>query len=72
MQIIELKIAGMNCGACVGHVTRALQNGTGVKSALVDLESASAQVSGENLDSGDLIAAVEEEGYGAQIAPSPS
>jgi copper chaperone len=70
MKNIKLNIEGMSCGACVGHVTRGLQNVPGVQSAVVDLASASAQVSGEELDAAKLIEAVEEEGYQAQIAPS--
>lgn len=65
---INLKISGMSCGACVGHVTKALQSVPGVSSALVDLESKSARVEGENLDLKQLQAAVEEEGYSAQSA----
>ena len=66
MQTLDLKISGMSCGACVGHVTRALQSAPGVKSAIVDLASQSARVQGENLDVEQLKAAVEEEGYEAQ------
>jgi copper chaperone len=62
MQTIELKISGMTCGACVSHVTKALQSVTGVQSAVVDLAGATAHVSGD--------------GYGAQpsegAAPTPS
>lgn len=65
MKTIQLKISGMTCGACVGHVTQALQNVPGVQSAVVDLAAAQAVVTGESLDSSLLVAAVEEEGYGA-------
>lgn len=68
MKTIELNIQGMTCSACVGHVTRGLQSVAGVQNAVVNLESASAQVSGEELDATQLIEAVEEEGYEAQIA----
>ena len=69
MQTIELSISGMTCGACVGHVTKALQGVPGVQKATVDLAGAQAIVAGESLDVAQLTAAVEEEGYGAaQIA----
>ena len=68
MEILNLKISGMSCGACVSHVTRALQTVPGVSSALVDLQSQSARVQGENLDLARIQAAIEEEGYQAQIA----
>jgi copper chaperone CopZ len=70
MQTIELNIQGMTCGACVGHVTRGLQNVAGVQSAVVDLATASARVSGQELDAARLIEAVEEEGYQGQVAPA--
>jgi copper chaperone CopZ len=70
MSNIELKITGMSCGACVSHVTKALQNVAGVRAASVDLGSQIARVEGEDLDGAALVAAVEEEGYGAvQSAP---
>ena len=66
MQTIELKVAGMTCGSCVVHVSKALQSVPGVESAVVDLANASARVSGENFDIPALLASVEEEGYTAQ------
>ncbi len=55
----------MTCGACVHHVTKGLQGVSGVQNVRVDLASARARVSGDLLDASQLIAAVEEEGYGA-------
>ncbi len=68
METINLKISGMTCGACVGHVTKALQTAPGVSSAVVDLANQSARVEGSNLDVAQLKAAIEEEGYQAQSA----
>lgn len=68
MQTITLNISGMTCGACVGHVTKGLQNVAGVQNVTVDLASAQAKVSGESLDVTQLVSAVEEEGYGARSA----
>lgn len=68
METLNLKISGMSCGACVGHVSRALQTTPGVTNAIVDLDSHSARVEGDNLDVEQLKAAVEEEGYEAEVA----
>lgn len=62
-----LKVSGMNCGACVGHVTKALQNVGGVQSATVDLQSGTATVQhNEDAAPNALIEAVVEAGFGAQ------
>jgi len=63
----KLKIEGMTCEMCVRHVTNALQNTPGVSRAAVVLETDSAMVEGNNFDNNQLIEAVREEGYGAQI-----
>ena len=68
MENLNLKISGMSCGACVSHVTKALQSVPGVSSALVDLASQSARVEGQNLDLAQIKFAVDEEGYQAEIA----
>lgn len=65
MSTIELNIEGMSCSACVSHVTKALESVPGVSSAQVDLNTRSAQVTGEALSGAALVAAVEEEGYNA-------
>ena len=65
-----LSIAGMSCGACVRHVTRALDGMTGVVHAQVDLRTNEAIV--EHIpgyvDAAALIAAVRDAGYEAGIA----
>ena len=62
-----LRVTGMNCGACVNHVTQALQEVAGVQSAAVDLSSGQATVQhDENATAQALIEAVEAAGYGAQ------
>jgi copper chaperone CopZ len=64
-----LKVTGMNCGACVNHVTNALQGVEGVTSAAVDLESGTATVKHEaSVQPQTLVEAVEEDGYGAELA----
>ncbi len=67
MQTMELEVSGMMCQACVGHVTRALQSVAGVDSATVDLDSKRARVQHDDARPGDLVAAVEEEGYEARV-----
>lgn len=67
MQMIELDVQGMSCGACVGHVTRALQTLSGVQSARVNLEEQQALVSFDpaQVTVDQMIAAVDDEGYKA-------
>lgn len=77
MSSIELKVSGMSCGACVLHLTRALEAVEGVRAAHVDLESQTARIEGESgdgvaLDGASLVAVVEEEGYEAVQVSSPS
>ena len=70
VRVTTLRIAGMSCGACVRHVTRALDGMTGVVHAQVDLRTNEAIV--EHLpgyvDAEALIAAVRDAGYEAGIA----
>ena len=62
---IELEITGMTCDHCVRSVTNALKDVEGVADAVVSLEKKQAIVTAEEVDLPALIAAVEEEGYGA-------
>jgi copper chaperone CopZ len=70
VQTTVLAIAGMSCGACARHVTRALDGMTGVVHVSVDLRTNEASV--EHLpafvDAASLIAAVRGAGYGARVA----
>jgi copper chaperone len=66
--IIELKIEGMSCGHCVRSVKDALEGIPGVKSAAVALDPGSARIEAEGVSTADLVAAVEEEGYRAEVA----
>ena len=67
MTQIELNITGMTCGHCQAGVTQALKGVLGVSDAQVDLGTGKAVVQG-NAELEQLIAAVVEEGYGAQVA----
>ncbi|ADV65926.1 CopZ family metallochaperone [Deinococcus maricopensis] len=62
----ELSISGMTCGHCQAAVTKALKDVPGVQNAEVNLQDGSATVEGD-ASAQALIAAVVEEGYGAQI-----
>ena len=62
----ELNISGMTCGHCQTAVTRALRSVSGVQNVQVDLQTGIAIVEGQP-DLRALLAAVTEEGYGAQI-----
>lgn len=56
----------MNCGACVSHVTKSLQDVAGVQSADVDLTSGVATVQHDkNTDPARLVGAVTEAGFQA-------
>ena len=62
----DLIVSGMTCGHCQTAVTQALKAVPGVENVNVDLQSGMAQVQGQ-ADQQALIAAVKEEGYGAQL-----
>ncbi len=62
----ELNISGMTCGHCQSAVTKALKAVSGVEQVDVNLADGSAQVQGQ-ADPQALLAAVKDEGYGAQL-----
>ena len=62
----ELTVNGMTCGHCETAVKNALKSVPGVQEVRVDLRGGTASVQGE-ADPQALIAAVTEEGYGAQV-----
>ena len=67
MQTVTLKIEGMMCDACLGHVTKALQALDGVQSAAVSLKFNQALVNYDpaKANVAQMIAAIGEEGYTA-------
>ncbi|MDP2875169.1 MAG: cation transporter [Holophaga sp.] len=65
--MLKLKIDGMTCGHCAMHVKKALLDVPGVSSADVDLQAKEATIQGQ-ADTQALVAAVEAEGYSAQLA----
>ncbi len=62
----ELIVSGMTCGHCQSAVTKALKSVPGVEDVNVDLAGGTAQVQGQ-ADPQALMAAVQEEGYGAEL-----
>ena len=71
----ELAVTGMTCGNCVRHVTEAIQNVNGVRSALVSLDSRKASVRwdpGHEQNVPALIQAIEAAGYGAKVIDAHS
>ncbi|GGR21116.1 CopZ family metallochaperone [Deinococcus ruber] len=66
----ELNISGMTCGHCQTAVTNALKRVPGVQDARVDLKTGKAVVEG-HAELPALLAAVTEEGYGAQLHQHP-
>lgn len=67
MNTTQLNVTGMSCGHCVKAVEKALGAVPGVESVQVSLDAGQATVQG-NADVQALIAAVKEEGYGAEVA----
>jgi copper chaperone len=67
VQATTFRIAGMSCGACVRHVTRAVEGMAGVVNVDVDLAKGQAVVEHlpESIDELGLIAAIKDAGYSA-------
>ena len=70
MANIKLRVTGMTCGHCQAKVERALRGTRGVYSAFVDLQSGEAEIDFEDdtVTTGQLVAAVQQAGYGAKLA----
>lgn len=66
--MITLKVEGMTCGHCVAAVNQALAQVPGVERVVeVSLERGEAVLDGAP-DPAQVIAAIEDEGYRAQVA----
>src|SRR2546428_13037984 len=71
----ELAVTGMTCGNCARHVTEAIQKVSGVRNALVSLDSRRASVRwepGHEQNVPALIQAIEAPGYGAKAIEAHS
>ncbi len=64
---IILDISGMTCSSCVAKVEKALKNVDGVKEVSVNFASEKAKVVYENLNSQDLLKAVDKVGFKASL-----
>ena len=67
MSEINLSVSGMTCGSCVKHVTNALKPLDGVEDVAVDLAAGKVKITRAMNKSDDLIAALIEDGYQAQL-----
>lgn len=67
MSEINLDVSGMTCGSCVKHVTNALKALDGVGDVSVDLAAGKVKVTRATDKADDLIAALIEDGYPAQL-----
>ena len=73
METINLTVSGMTCGACVGPVEKAINSIAGVQKVEVDLASGIVKVEGNvSQHVKEIIAALEEEGYLAQVSTGVS
>ena len=68
MKTLELKVIGMNCGACANAVQSALAAVHGVRRAEVSLERGSVRVEHDGADEQALLRADAEEGYEAAMS----
>lgn len=69
-KIIQLSLTGVTCAACVGRIEKALSQSQGVVAAQVNFVSRTAEVSGGHVQ--QLIQAVQDAGYGAQLIVDPA
>jgi copper chaperone len=67
MDELTLKITGMSCGHCVGQVTKALTRLDGVQVNSVKVGEAIVVYDPREIVSTEIIQAVNEAGYGAQL-----
>ena len=68
MDELTLKITGMSCGHCVGQVTKALTRLDGVQVNSVKVGEAIVVYDQREIDPTEIIEAVNEAGYEAQLA----
>lgn len=67
MTTVKLDVDGMHCGGCVSRVESALDAVDGVERVDVSLDRHEATVEGDGVGVPDLVAAVEDAGYGASV-----
>jgi copper chaperone CopZ len=64
--MVKLKVTGMTCNHCAAAVNKALSGVQGAKDVRVNLKQGEATIEG-SAKPDDLIKAVVEEGYGAEM-----
>jgi Cu+-exporting ATPase len=67
--ITQLSLSGVTCAGCVGRIEKALNQAPGVVAAQVNFASRTAEISGGNAQ--QLITAVQDAGYDAQVIEDP-
>ncbi len=67
MQQIEFEVKGMTCSHCAESVRKAISESDGVSEVIVELENSKAQISGENIDTDNVIKTVTQLGYTARV-----
>lgn len=65
--MIELKVTGMTCGHCEAAVTKALAAVPGVAQVVKVSRNEERVIVDGDADVGAVIAAIEEEGYSAEV-----
>ena len=70
MATLKLRVTGMTCGHCQAKVEKALKQTAGVYSAIVNLADGEAEVDFDDdaATAAQMVAAVEQAGYGARLA----
>jgi copper chaperone CopZ len=69
MEKAILRIEGMSCGHCVGHVTRTLETLEGVTPEDVEIGRAIVTYDPATVEASTIAKAVTDEGYPAQLVP---
>jgi len=73
METINLTVSGMTCSTCVKHVEKAIHSIAGVQKVEVNLASGAVKVQGNvSQHLKEIIAALEEDGYPAQVSKDVS
>ena len=68
MQTVSLEVSGMSCGHCVAAVEKALKSVNGVDVTKVELGTATVSLDPEVASVEEVLEAVEDAGYEAQVA----
>ncbi len=64
-ETVVYHVPGMSSGHCRAAITAEVTAVTGVETVYVDLDTKLVRITGENLNDGTLVAAIDEAGYRA-------